>query len=198
MPIKEKIRRILAQREKRRIVAEHLPSAAVLLPLYEKGGECYILCTERTEEVQYHKGEISFPGGSRHEEDDSLLDTALRECFEEIGVDAKEVEVLGELDDIVTRTSNYIISPFVAAIPYPYPFKLNRDEVKGIIEVPLAALLDRRNFREETQFDESGPFIAYFYEYNGQTIWGATAAMLKQLLDLVFEVEQGRILIKNL
>ncbi len=196
--MKEKIRRILAQREKRGIIAEHLPSAAVLLPLYEKGGEYYILFTKRTEGVQYHKGEISFPGGAKHEGDSSLVSTALRECSEEIGVDAKEVEVLGELDDIVTRTSNYIVSPFVAAIPYPYPFKLNRDEVEGIIEVPIAALLDKRNFREETQFDESGPLAVYFYEYKGQVIWGATAAMLKQLLNLVFEIEQGRIRIRNL
>jgi 8-oxo-dGTP pyrophosphatase MutT (NUDIX family) len=185
--VKEKIRRILARREKKRIVVEHLPSAAVLLPLYEKGEEYYILFTRRTETVQYHKGQISFPGGAKHEDDDSLVDTALRECAEEIGVDAKEVEVLGELDDIVTRTSNYIVSPFVATILYPYPFEINQDEVEGIIEVPLAALLDKRNFREETQFDESGPHIAYFYEYNGQVIWGATAQMLKQFLDLVFE-----------
>ncbi len=185
--MKEKIRQLLAQREKKGIVAEHLPPAAVLLPLYEKGGEYYILLTKRTEEVQYHKGQISFPGGARHEEDDNLLDTALRECFEEIGVDAQEVEVLGGLDDIVTRTSHYVVSPFVAAIPYPYPLKLNRDEVEEIIEVPLAALLDSRNFQEETQSDESGPFVAYSYEYNGQVIWGATAAMLKQFLDLVFE-----------
>ena len=185
--MEEKIRRILAQREKERIVAEHLPLAAVLLPLYEKGEEYYILFTKRTETVQYHKGQISFPGGAKQEEDDSLVDTALRECSEEIGVDAKEVEVLGELDDIVTQTSNYIVSPFVATIPYPYPFEINPDEVERIIEVPLAALRDKRNFREETQFDESGPHVAYFYEYNGKVIWVDTAQMLKQFLDLVFE-----------
>ncbi len=156
------------------------------MPLYEKGREYYILLTKRTEGVQYHKGQISFPGGVWHEGDKGLLDTALRECSEEIGLDPREVEVLGELDDILTQTSHYVVTPFVAAIPYPYPFKPNQDEVKEIIEVPLAALLDRSNFREEVQLGDTGLLHVYLYKYMEHVIWGATALMLKRFLDLVF------------
>ena len=90
-----------------------------------------------------------------------------------------------ELDDTATTTSNFVIPPFVAAIPYPYPLKINSAEVERIIEVPIAALLDRRNFREETHLHHGEAFPEYFYNYNGQVIWGATANILKHFLDLV-------------
>lgn len=185
--VKEKIRRILAGREIKRIDAKHLTPAAVLLPLYNKEGECHVLLTKRTEMMENHKGQISFPGGARNARDETLMDTALRECTEEIGVAVKDVEVLGKLDELVTQSSNYVVSPFVAFIPYPYPFRPNRYEVQQIIEVPLAALLDKGNLREEIEFDEGHPSAAYFYEYSGQVIWGATARILKQFLDLVFQ-----------
>ncbi|GAI52893.1 unnamed protein product, partial [marine sediment metagenome] len=93
-----KIKKILAQREKQTIVPTNAPlaPAAVLLPLYEKEGEYYILLTKRTQKVEHHKGQISFPGGARHEQDRDLVDTALRETFEEIGVRPEDVEILGE------------------------------------------------------------------------------------------------------
>jgi 8-oxo-dGTP pyrophosphatase MutT (NUDIX family) len=185
--MKEKIRRILRHRGEKFIRNENLSPAAVLIPIYEKAGGHYLIFTQRTEKVNYHKGQISFPGGAYQREDGTLKVTALRESSEEIGLDPKDAEVLGELDDIVTITSNYIISPFVAAIPYPYEFKLNEDEVEEIINVPVAALLDKSNFREEHQFLQGQPFTTYFYEYDGHIIYGATAQILNQLLDLVFK-----------
>jgi len=187
LAMKEKIRRILSHREKRFIRDEKLSPAAVLVPIYEKAGEYYLIFTKRTQKVNYHKGQISFPGGGYHQEDKTLSVTALRESFEEIGLNPQDVEILGELDDAATITSNYIISPFVALIPYPYEFSINEDEVEEIIHVPLAALLNQTSFRQEQHLFHGQPFTTYFYEYNGKIIYGATAGILKLFLDLVFE-----------
>ncbi|TET39810.1 MAG: CoA pyrophosphatase [Dehalococcoidia bacterium] len=186
--MKERIRRILSQREKQNIVVTGAPlaPAAVILPLYHKEGEYHILFTKRTEKVEHHKGQISFPGGARHEEDRSLEDTALRETFEEIGVRPEDVEILGELDNMGTISSNFLITPFVALIPYPYEFTVNTDEIEELLEVPLSALLDEKNYREEFQIYQGIPYRGSFYEYRGKVIWGATARILKQFLDLVF------------
>lgn len=185
---KERISRILSQRERQTIVFTDAPlaPAAVLVPLYEKRGEYYILFTRRTERVEHHKGQICFPGGARHEGDRSLLDAALRETFEEVGVKPEDVEVLGELDRMATLTSNFLISPFVGIIPYPYEFTVSEDEIQELVEVPISALLDEKNYREESQVYEGKPYLASFFEHEGKVIWGATAVILKQFLALVF------------
>jgi len=185
--MKEKIRWILSHREKKFIRDENRSPAAVLVPIYEKEGEYYLIFTKRTQKVNHHKGQISFPGGAYHQEDKTLSVTALRESFEEIGLNPQDVEILGELDDAITLSSNYIISPFVAAIPYPYKFSVNQDEVAEILHIPVAALLDRTHFRQEQHLFHGQPFTTYFYEYNGKIIYGATAGILKLFLDLVFE-----------
>ena len=184
--MKEKIRQVLSQREKKTIVDKGLIPAAILVPIYEKAGEYYLVFTKRTEEVDYHKGQISFPGGVYQEGDGTLKDTALRESWEEIGLDPQDVEVLGELDDEPTYTTDFVISPFVAAIPYPYQFRVSPREVEEIIEVPVAALLDKSNLREELELRQGELVPAYFYEYNGKVIWGATARISKRFLELVF------------
>ena len=186
---KRKIRRILSQREKQTFVFTDAPlsPAAVLVPLYERDGEYYILFTKRTEKVEHHKGQISFPGGARHPEDRDLLDTALRETSEEIGVRPEDVEILGELDRMGTVTSNFLITPFVGVIPYPYKFTVSEDEIEELVEVPISALLAKENYREEHQVYEGRTYVASFFEYEGKVIWGATAKILRQFLDLVFD-----------
>jgi 8-oxo-dGTP pyrophosphatase MutT (NUDIX family) len=186
LSLAEKIAEVLSQRQRQRIDATGLASAAVLVPLYHKRGEYHLLFTKRTEEVDYHKGQICFPGGGRHIEDETLLDTALRETCEELGIHPQDIKVLGELDELSTISSKYAISPFVGLIPYPYPFKPNRREVAELMEVPIAALLEEGNSWQEVQASQGGPVTVYFYKYEGQVIWGATAKMLKQFLDLVF------------
>jgi len=187
--MKEKIARILSQREKKTIGDEGLIPSAVLVPLYEDGGEYHILFTKRTEKVASHRGQVSFPGGTYDERDGDLEVTALRESFEEIGLMIQDVEILGELDDEVSM-SNYVMSPFVADIPYPYEFKINEDEIDEIFGVPISTLLDRNNFREEeAQVLGGRSFARYFFQYRGHVIWGATARILKHFLDLVFEQE---------
>ena len=188
----QKLRQLLSQRKKRHIVDANRVPAAVLVPIYDKLGQFHILLTRRTEQVTKHKGQISFPGGAYEEDDRALLRTALRECTEEIGLMAEDVEVLGELDDEASITSNYVISPFVAFIPWPYKFKLNREETEEIIEVPVSALLDKTCLRQETDTLDGEEVTSYFYHYQGRIIWGATARILNQFLGFFVRVARDK------
>ncbi|MBM2824355.1 MAG: mismatch repair protein MutT [Dehalococcoidales bacterium] len=180
--MKQRLRQALSQRQKIHIInPERLPSA-VMLPIYCKQGQYHILLTKRTERVKDHKGQISFPGGAYEERDRTLTSTALRECSEEIGLATEAVELLGELDDTITSTSPFIISPFVAAIPWPYPFKRDPIEVEEIFEAPLSALLTQDCLRQESEVASGQPATNYSYEYGGKVIWGATARILNQFL----------------
>ena len=182
--MQQRLRQLLSQRQKRPIVDTSRVSAAVLLPIYYKQGQYHILLTKRTQKVKEHKGQISFPGGVYQEGDKTLLNTALRECAEEIGLMADEIEILGELDDTMSKTSNYVISPFVAFIPWPYQFKVNGDEVEELIEVPISALRGKDSCHQETAIIDGEAVTLYSYHYQGRVIWGATAGILNQFLDI--------------
>ncbi len=186
--MEQRLKLVLSQRQKRHIVDANRVSAAVLLPIYYREGQYYVLFTKRTERVKEHKGQISFPGGVYQEGDSSLLNTALRECTEEIGLVAGQVKILGELDDVVTQTSSYIVSPFVAVIPWPYDFKISKEEIEEIIEAPISALLDRSCFRQEAEIINGDSVSAYSYHYQGRVIWGATAKILNQFLDIITRI----------
>ncbi|MFB3884069.1 MAG: CoA pyrophosphatase [Thermodesulfobacteriota bacterium] len=180
----DQIRKILSSRERR--VIEHPPfsHAAVLVPLFKKGEDCHLLFTKRSQEVKYHKGEISFPGGVVDEDDSELIHTALREAHEEIGLKETDVQVIGLLDDIVTITQ-FIVTPIVGLFPYPYPFKVSEAEIAELIEVPLSFLLNGNCFSESEIFRGGRNEIVYNYQYEHHVIWGATARILKQFLDLI-------------
>ncbi len=180
----DRIRNLLSSRERR--VIEHPPfsHAAVLVPLFKKGKACHLLFTKRSEEVKYHKGEISFPGGVVDEDDSELIGTALREASEEIGLKENDVQIIGVLDDIVTITE-FIVTPIVGLFPYPYPFKVSEAEIAELIEVPLSFLLDKKCFSERQIFRGGQNEIVYNYQYGHHIIWGATARILKQFLDLI-------------
>ena len=179
--MKRKLKLLLAARQKQQIVPAGRRPAAVLMPVYKKQGQHHILFTKRTENVMTHKGQISFPGGVYEEKDGTLVNTALRESDEEIGLRPQVVEVVGELDDTPSVESNYVITPFIGFIPWPYQFKLNDKEVDSIIEVPIPALLDKRSLIKENR---SGSIVNSYY-YQGHIIWGATARILEQFLDIV-------------
>jgi len=190
--VKKNLKILLAQRQKHHIVNVSRLPAAVLLPLYNKQGQCHILFIKRTETVKEHKGQISFPGGHPEKGDRTLLDTALRECAEEIGLHTEDAEVLGELDDELTTTSNYIVSPFVAAIPWPYHFTANKEEVEEIIEVPISALLDKNCLHRNMELVDGKMTESYAYLYQGRIIWGATARILNRFLDIFTRALQDR------
>lgn len=138
--------------------------------------------------MREHKGQISFPGGAYEDGDGALLKTALRESDEEIGLAPEAVEVLGELDDMPTIGSTYLISPFVGIIPWPYPFKIDPFEVDGLIEVPLAWLMDKGNIRQAGETINGEPMTTFFYHYQGDVIWGASARILHQFLEIYARV----------
>jgi 8-oxo-dGTP pyrophosphatase MutT (NUDIX family) len=180
----EQIRKKLSSRQRK--VIEHPPfsHAAVLVPLFQKDGDCHLLFTKRSEQVKYHKGEISFPGGVVDEEDRELVNTALREAHEEIGLKEGDVQIIGVLDDTVTLTE-FIVTPIVGLFPYPYSFKISEVEIAELIEVPLSFLLVEDNLSEREIFRGGQKEVVYAYHYGKHTIWGATARILKQFLDLI-------------
>ncbi len=182
--MKEKIRQALSSHRKEKISDKSLTKAAVLVPLFFRGGEYHILFTRRSSQVAHHKGQISFPGGAHSEGDHGLLDTALRESWEEIGLETRDVEILGELDDTPTVSSGFVISPFVAFIPYPYEFKVSDYEIDEIFHVPVSALLHEAKVTRESRVLLGEVVTAYSYEYEGRVIWGATAWIVRQLLEV--------------
>ena len=189
--MKQRLKQALSQRKKQRIVDASRTSAAVMVPIYYKQGQYYILLIKRTELVEKHKGEISFPGGARDEGDKTLLDTALRESAEEIGLMPDKVETLGELDDEVSVKTNYIITPFVALIPWPYQFKVDGEETEEIIEAPILVLQDKGYSHQEIR--DGKTVTLYFYNYQGRVIWGATARILNKFLCILAEAMREKV-----
>ena len=181
----EHLRNVLNSRRILHINDSRMKVSAVLLPVFFKNGQYHLLFIQRTERVKNHKGQISFPGGAYEKADGLLLNTALREAQEEIGLAPKDVEVLGELDDTLTATSNYIISPFVGVIPYPYNFLLDKWETEELIEVPISALLEKGCFSEGITQQNGKEINTYFFRYGDRNIWGATARILKQFLEII-------------
>ena len=189
--VKEELEKIFTQREKQSVSDMSRVPSAVLIPLYQKQGRYYIVFIRRTESVKTHKGQISFPGGARDANDRTLLHTAIRESREEIGLRTKDIEVIGEMDDEITTTSNYIVTPFVAMIPWPYRFTKNKDEVAEMIEVPINMLLEKGHLKANTETLDGRPIESYTYYYQGKVIWGATARILKKLLDIIKGITQS-------
>jgi len=180
------IRGRLTARERERHVVEDqtLICSAVLVPMLYKDGEWHVLVTQRTEGVEHHKGQISFPGGACEVGDQDKLATALRETSEEIGLPPESVEVLGMLNDLRTVTG-FVITPVVGIIPYPFAYQLNRREVADVIEVPLSFLADPAHLRTEQREWQGQVRKVLVWDYGSHLIWGATAQILKNLLDLV-------------
>jgi 8-oxo-dGTP pyrophosphatase MutT (NUDIX family) len=188
----EQLRQQLAQRQKVHITNSPRIPAGVLIPIFIRDGQYHILFIQRTDRVRDHKSQISFPGGAYEKADGTMLNTALREAEEEIGLHPGDVQVLGELDDMATAGTNYVISPVVGLIPYPYNFKVDQFETEEIIEVPLTALMDKNCMEEGTALVDGQPINSYFYHYKNRTIWGATARILKQFLEIISDlVQQG-------
>ncbi len=186
--IYETIRKILGSRTPIKIQDLNSDSvhAAVLIPLFSENGEHKILFTKRSTQVKNHKGQISFPGGVVEEKDQSLLETALREAQEEIGLLKEDVEILGQTDDTTTVVSNFIVHPFVGVIPYPYDFVISSEEVDRIIEVPLKVFLGHNTqYRQNSAEFEGVIYPGSAFRYKGDVIWGATARILENLMRIL-------------
>lgn len=182
------IRRALADRpHPSRPLPAGLRRAAVLLPLVDTGRGAALVLTKRTELVEHHKGQISFPGGGL-EGGESPQQAALRETHEEIGIRPSDVDILGRLDDEVMPFSGFLVTPFVGVVPYPNRLLLSAQEVGAILLVPLEVLLDSGNVRTEV-WDRGGtPSVVYFYAAGREVIWGFTARIAARFLEAVFGI----------
>mgnify|MGYP005855069663 CR=1 FL=1 len=156
--------------------------AAVLVPLYyDEKGQPRVLLTQRTQEVEHHKGEVSFPGGARDPCDRDLVATALREAEEEVGVEPGRVEVLGFLPPVTTR-SRFAILPVVGSLAALPLLKANAREVAAVLEVPLSTLLDPSLLREEAHLRDGRVTRGLAFVYNRSVIYGATARILTEFI----------------
>ena len=159
-------------------------SSAVLIPLFLKNGVYHILFTKRAENLTHHRGEVSFPGGVRHPDDRDLIRTALRETSEEVGIVPEKVEILGVLDDFLT-IHNYLVTPYVGFVAAGHQLKINPAEVERIIEVPLSFLLTPGIFQLRDWTWQGRTLPLFCVDYEGDRIWGLTAAMLKQFMEII-------------
>ncbi len=170
---------------------EEIRPSAVLAAFWEHEGELEVLLTRRSHDLRAHRGEVSFPGG-RVDVREGLVDAALREAREEVGLDPSTVEVLGELDHLMTITSRSFIVPFVAVLPArPAGLVANPTEVDAVLFVPVPELLLDEVYREERWNWDGAERPIFFFELVGDTVWGATAAMLRHLLGTALELRTG-------
>jgi len=163
--------------------------AAGLISVFYSDGKWHVLYIRRvTSERDRHSGQVAFPGGKRDDADVTAIDVALREAHEEVGLDRKDVHLLGELDTYQT-SSNFIVTPVVGVIPHPYDFVAERSEVDRIFSIPLSFLSDPSNIElRDRQFPttelrrQAELKVVYFKHYDGEKLWGATARMTLQFL----------------
>lgn len=158
--------------------------AGVLTLLYPWNDILFLVLTKRTERMRYHQSQISFPGG-RQEPGEDLVHTALRETCEELGVQPESLRLLGTLTPLYIPPSNTCIHPVVAALPQRPSFARSPEEVEEVIEVPVAHLRDPKNVHEELWTIRGIPVRVPFYLFKGNKIWGATAMVLAELLELL-------------
>ena len=173
------------------LLPEHLADgfvrqAAVLMPFFEQDGDWRLLLTRRTDEVETHKGQISFPGGMR-EEGETLEQTAIRETFEEIGIAAESVEILGRFRDYLSIT-DVRVTPFAAVVRQPFNITPHAHEVAEVLRVPLSLFLDPEQLHVRKDFIINGRIAGdYSWHYGTHRIWGLTALIIHDF----FETIQG-------
>jgi len=158
-----------------------LRSAAVLVPLFLRNNQPWVLFTRRTEQLKNHGGEISFPGGGAEAEDIDFWQTALRETEEEMGIQSADIRRLGQLDDFYS-VYGFRVKVCVGSYVDPYPYRVDDNEIAEVIELPLERLRDPLVYHQEDWQHKGRMFPVDFYQLDGHNIWGMTAAILKQLL----------------
>jgi len=155
--------------------------AAVLIPLVNHASGLTVLLTQRTEDMPSHAGQVAFPGGRSQPEDADAAATALRETYEEIGLERRFVEIIGAVDHYVTGTA-FEITPVVGLVTPGFTTRADPREVADIFEVPLDYFLDEKNHQVDSRTTPLGTNRRYYaMPYGKRYIWGATAGMLKNL-----------------
>lgn len=176
----------LAARAPHKLSGRHSGRAAVLMPILKQEDTLHFLLTQRTETVETHKGQISFPGGMRDSEEEPLVQTALRETREEIGLPESQIRILGQFDDYLSST-DLIVTPFVGWISPPLELSPNPEEVEEILEVPWSLFRDPGLCRTETLRRLGRDILVYHYDFQGRDVWGLTARIIRDFLHLMDE-----------
>ena len=185
--LSERIKSNLAEITPRPLKGEYVSEAAVLIPILERHSEPHFLLTLRTEEVQTHKGQISFPGGMRDGEE-TLEQTALRETYEEIGIESQYIEILGRFHDYFSST-DYRVTPFAGFVEGPFTIRPQSTEVAEVLFVPFGIFLDPSRLRIEQMPYRGRMRDVYFYSFENHQIWGLTARIIRDFLaEIRYEV----------
>jgi len=175
--LRDPLRRALAARSARKVPPGAGTAAAVLVPLFERDGEAHVWLARRPKSMRSHAGQVAFPGGKRDAADPSLLDTALRESHEELGIARASVDVLGALDDIFTITG-FAVSPWVGWLAPDVELAPNPGEVARVFTAPLRAFLE----------EPKGIFPWRGWTVDGELVWGATAAIVRGFVAILREL----------
>jgi 8-oxo-dGTP pyrophosphatase MutT (NUDIX family) len=179
-PLKERIRATLASLQLRTYAQGDNRIAAVLMPIFQRAGEPHFLLTRRTEEVQTHKGQISFPGGMR-EGTETLQETALRETYEEVGIASRSIEILGRFHDCESSTG-YLVTPFAGYLVEPFEMSVQQSEVAEVLMVPFGIFANPARLRIRPMFRLGRVMDVYYYSYGQHEIWGLTARIIHDFL----------------
>jgi 8-oxo-dGTP pyrophosphatase MutT (NUDIX family) len=179
-----RLRALLQRRERAHIAGSGAREAAVLVPIVAAARGLELLCFMRTTTVLEHKGEICFPGGAVELDDADAVSAALREAEEELGIEPRDVDVVGMLDDVLTSVSNYVIVPVVGFIAQPRELVLDPREVARPIHAPLLELARRGSDKLEVRGPDGATRHVYSYDVGADRIWGATARIIHNLLAL--------------
>jgi 8-oxo-dGTP pyrophosphatase MutT (NUDIX family) len=165
-----------------RLAQEKLREAAVLIPVVDRGAEAGLILTRRTQSMRQHSGQVAFPGGAVDAEDGSPEAAALREAFEEIGLEAGFVETIGRLPAYLT-TTGFRITPVIALVRPDYALTINRAEVDAAFEVPFDFVMNPDNHKRESRVWEGKERFYYAMPYLEHHIWGVTADILRVLYE---------------
>ena len=184
--IAEKIASRLQSRTPRTIAGNDHKAAAVLIPIQEREDGDYLVLTQRSDALPTHKGQIAFPGGRVHAGDGDIIQTALRETHEEIGITPEHVRVLGRLDEF-TAGYGIVVTPVVGVIPARYHFALDIAETTAVSSIPIRSLMDPVNYVKNAHLSPGGHPSYHFYVNNGWDVWGVTARILVQFLELAYD-----------
>jgi len=160
--------------------------SAVLMLFFPKNEQVHLVMIKRAADNSVHSNQIAFPGGKHEKEDISLMHTALRETHEEIGIHPSEVKILGQLTDLYIPPSNFMVTPFVGMMEKEPVFTPN-EEVERVLVIPLSDLINPKNTTEKTIQTRMGEWIVPCYTLDGEIVWGASAMMLAEWLELFYQ-----------
>ncbi len=182
----------LENRKELRLEYPGFRPSAVLMPFFFEDGEIKALFTIRHKDLKHHKGEISFPGGKKDHADKDLIDTALRETKEEVGIDRSQITILGRLDDLFTIT-RYIITPYIGIINGKFKIQTSDKEVFKVIKVPLYIFGRKGYFQEEAWKQNETTYPIFYYYWRRNIIWGATAYIMNQFIEVIYDYQPSNL-----